>query len=279
MKIAFWSNDGEKCNVHANLAAISVASVIRYPYTIITLENRLSHNNLGKTFWGNTHIHLVNEAGTNYYDGGGMEGLLRKIYRGNANSEILKSYLKEIIHKHLYYIPQGKVIHNEIFDYEFNHCIPPLFKMLEAQADISMIATASHRNLSTKTILEEADLIVVSLCQRQTILEDFFLNHSSLTSKAVFIISDYDCHNFFTSKRISKIFDIPWENIIVLPNNTAFQTSYTNGSTVEFISMNYKCIKEDSNYAFIQSVKKASYLIIKKTEQMLKQKERNLVRL
>lgn len=273
MKIAFWSNSNEKCNVSANLAAISVASVIRYPYSVIILENRLSNNNLGKAFLGEPNINLFHEVGTNYYDGGGIEGLLRKIYRGNYCSDILQSHLNEIINNHLYYIPQGKVIHREIFDYEFDQCIHPLFSMMEEYADICFIDTASHENLSTKTILEEADLIVVNLCQKQIILEDFFINYSSLISKAVFIISNYDCHTILNSKRIASIYQIPWENIIVIPNNTSYQNAYSNGSVVEFISTNYSCVKQNPNYIFIQSVKKAAYTIIKKSEHMVKQKE------
>ncbi|MHB8129839.1 MAG: hypothetical protein ACYDEX_12650 [Mobilitalea sp.] len=273
MKIAFWSNANEKCGVSANLAAISVASVIRYPYSIITMENRLCNNNLGKAFLGNDHGKLINEVGTNYYDGGGIEGLMRKIYRGDYHSDSLQPYLKEIIQKHLYYIPQTRVIHSEIFDYEFDRCIHPLFVMMEKYADICFIDTASHRNLSTKTILQEADLIVVNLCQKQIILEDFFLNYSSLISKAVFIISNYDCHSFINSKRISKMYEVPWESITVIPENEMYQNAFSKGTIVEFISSNYNCDKEDPNYIFIQSIKKAAYTVIKRAELMVKQKE------
>lgn len=276
MKIAFWSNSSEKCNVSANLAAVSVASVIRYPYTVIVVENQLGHNNLGKAFLGDTHIKLFHEAGTNYYDGGGIEGLLRKIYRENYGPDTLKAYLTEIIDKHLYYIPQSRVIHSEIFDYEFNHCIEALFDMMGEYADISFIDTASHQNLSTKTILEESDLIVVNLCQKQTVLEDFILNYSSMISKSVFIISNYECHSALCSRKISENYQIPWENILLIPNSVSYQNAYLSGSVVEFIYSNYHCSKENPNYLFIQSIKKAAYMIIKKTEQAVKEKELSL---
>jgi len=273
LKIAFWSNANEKCRVSANLAAISVASVIRYPYSVITMENRLCHNNLGRAFMGNAHANPLDAVGTNYYDGGGIEGLLRKIYRGDYHSDILQTYLKEIIHKHLYYIPQCRVIHSEIFDYEFDHCIQQLFHLMEDYADICFIDTASHNNLSTKTVLEEADLIVVNLCQKENILEDFVANYSSMITKAVFIISNYEYHSLLNSKRISKMYHIPWEDIIVIPDNEIYQNAFLSGTVVEFISRNYSCCKENPNYIFIQNIKKATYLIIKKAEQMVKEKE------
>lgn len=275
MKIAFWSNVNEKCSVSANLAAVSVATVMRYPYSVIVVENRLS-NNLMKAFMGNARVSLFNEVGTNYYDGGGIEGLLRKIYRENYSHDILKYYLKEILEEHLYYIPQSKVIHSEIFDYEFNHCIHPLFEMIDEYADICFIDTASHRNLSTKTILENADLIVVNLCQKQIILDDFFNNYSSLISKSVFVISNYTFHTMMNSKRIAATYQIPLENIILIPNNESYQNAYSNGSVVGFIRGNYSCFKDNPNYLFIQAIRKAAYIIIRKAEQAVKEKEISL---
>lgn len=274
MKIAFWSNANDKCGVTANLAAVSVASVIRYPYSVITMENRLCSNNLGRAFLGNSRAgRMMNEAGTNYYDGSGMEALVRKIYRGDHYSGMLRHYAKEIISRHLYYIPQSRTIHSEIFDYEFDRCIHPLLGMLEEFADICFIDTASHQNLSTKTILEEADLIVVNLCQNQSILEDFFLNYSSLAAKAVFILSDYNTHTKYGYKRIACMYDIPLENISVIPRNELYQNAFTSGNVVEFISRNYACPKESTNYLFMQAIKKATYQIIKKAVEMNKQKE------
>lgn len=273
MKIAFWSNANEKCNVSANLAAISVASVIRYPYSVIVIENRLREDGLGKAFIGRNQRNLSQEVGTNYYDGTGIEGLLRKIYRGNYSDDILKYHLKEIIDKHLYYIPQSRVIHNELFEYEFDHCIYPLFQMLGQYADICLIDTASHESLSTKTILEEADLIVVNLCQNKTILEDFFVNYSSMLAKAVFIISNYDCSEALSSKRIAAAYQISRDNIIAIPQNLFFQNAYSNGSVVAYISRNYSCVRENPNYIFIQAIKRATYTIIKKAEQTIKDKE------
>lgn len=266
MKIAFWSNASEMCGVSSNLAAVSVASVIRFPYTIVVLENHLSYNNLGCAYLGKPQADMVQEVGTNYYEGGGIEGLLRKIYRQEYPSEIWKPYLKEIIHNHLYYIPQGRVIRSELFDYEFNNSIEPFFQLMDAFADISFIDTANRNNLSSKTILQEADLIVVNLCQDTKILEDFFLNYSSLIPKAVFLISNYTTHSVLSSKAIAMRYEIPMESITVIPHNEMFENAFLFGSVVEFISGNYSCTKENPNYYYIQAIKKAAYIIIKRSE-------------
>jgi len=266
VKIAFWSNVSDRCAVSENLAAISIASVIRYSYSVVMMENRLCNHNLGRAFMGNSNVAPLNEVGTNYYDGAGIESLLRKIYRGEKPVGNILKHMKEIIQKRLYYIPQSRVIHSEIFDYEFDHCLHPLLSMMEEFADICFIDTASQNNLSTKTILEESDLIVVNLCQKQNILEDFFLNYSSLISKSVFIISNYELNSLLNSRRIATTFRIPWENIAVIPYNERYEDAFLHGNVNEFIQANYKCTKDSSNFMFMQGVKKASYIIMKRVE-------------
>jgi len=276
LKIAFWSNASETCGVSGNMAAISVASVIRYPYSVIAMENHLCSRNLGKAFLGQSFTNQINEVGTNYYDGGGVEGLMRKIYRGELHSDMLKLYLKEVIKEHLYYIPQSRVIHNEIFDYEFNHCIHPLISLLEEHADLCYMDAASHNNLSTKTILEEADLIVVNLCQKQSILEDFFLNYSSLSTKAVYIIGNYIPNTKLGIKNISSHYEIPLERIIAIPQNEGYENAYSNGSVVEFILRNYNCQNDSQHFYFIQALKKATYVIIRRAVELAREKENHM---
>ncbi len=273
MNIAFWSNANELCQVSANMAAISMASIVRYPYSVIIMENQLNNHRLERAFFGEGSIDFIHEVGTNYYDGGGMEGLIRKIYRGECSGNIIRHYLKEIISQRLYYIPQSRIIHSEIFDYELDHCIHKLLGLINKESDICFIETASHRNLSTKTILEEADLIVVNLCQKQCILEDFFLNYSILSEKAIFLVSNIDQHSKVSARSIANCYDIPNDNIIVIPYCENFLSACTNGNIKDFICANYTCQKENPNFFLMQAIKKATYLIIKKAVEQAKEKE------
>ena len=265
MKIAFWSNSYEQSLVSYNLAAVSIASVMRYPYTVTVLENHLSKENLGLAFLGAGRAPFLREVGTNYYEGGGIEGLLRRIYRGENNPVILRNYCKEIIPNHLYYLPQSGYIHSELFDYELNLNLTPLFHLLSEVTDLCYIDTAPL-NLNSKTILEEADLIVVNLCQNQNFLEDFVQSYSSLLPKSVFLIGNYSNRNILSCRRISELYEIPLEDVTPIPWNQAFHEASTRGRVVEFITGNFKCANDNPNYKFIQSIRKAAGLIIKRAE-------------
>ncbi len=263
MKIAFWSNTYEQSMVSYNLAAISIASVMRYPHPIAVLENHLHKNNLGRAFLGSHSEPILREVGTNYYEGSGIEGLLRRIYRGYNDPGMLRSYLKEIIHNHLYYFPQSGYIHSELFDYEFNTNIIPLFNLLNEAFDICYIDTAPF-NLNSKIILETADLIVVNLYQNQNFLDDFFQNYESLIPKSVFVIGDYSSRSILSCRRISNLYEIPLDCIAPIPWCEAFQIACSSGRAVEFITANFRCMNDNPHYRFIQSVKKAVVMILKR---------------
>ena len=289
MKIAFWSNTSELCSVSSDLAAISVVCAIQYDCSIIAMENRLCHYGLGKAYNGGSRAELLDEVGTNYYDGCGMEGLLRKIYRGDYHPRTLKTYLKEIINQRLYYIPQSRAIHNEIFDYELEHCLHPLFELMEAQCDLCFIDTASNNNLSSKIILEEADLIVVNLSGKPSLIDDFFLNYSSLISKSIFILDHSysqirqkprslgitnvaEGTSFKELRQISKFYHVPLDHLFTIPENEAYQNNYQLGYVHEFISRNLSCTRENPNYHFICSISKIADTIM----QRYRNKQRDL---
>lgn len=264
MKVAFWSYTGEPCGVTANLAAISVVGVTGYPYTVMTVENHLSGNNLGHAYCGTSRMDYLREKGNYFFEGGGIEGLLRRIYRGDCKPSDIRAYTNEIINKHLYYIPQGKVIHNELFDYEFHSNAPALFKLIENYADLCFIDTAGHNSFSSNIILEAADLIVINLNQKNLYFEELLHNNPGLISKAIFIVNTCNNHSSFTSRRIAKLYNIPADSITEIPYNEMYSNAYVKGSVVEFILGSYYCTKDNPNYQFIRAIKRAYYLIIKK---------------
>ena len=141
MKISFWSNGKGPSCVSANLAAISIICAIAYPYTITIMENHISSNNLGQAFFSDKILKLVKERGF-YYEGCGIEGLLRKIYRGEFVKKDIDYYRKDIIRNHLYYLPQGKIIHNNTFSHELYINSLSFFYILEESTDILFIDTA-----------------------------------------------------------------------------------------------------------------------------------------
>lgn len=267
MKVAFWSNAYEKSGAFFNFAAVSIASVMGFPYKVTVFENYLDKDNLGKAFFVNRKPFTNRSGIPNFYEGNGIEGLLRRIYRGDNYPGLLKNYLQEVIPKHLYYIPQNGVINSELFDYELYYNQNELFKMIENNSDLCFINVYHQNHLSSNAILEEADLIVVNLYQNQEYLNDFFSKYSSFIHKAMFIVGNYSPKSVMSCKRIAKLYEIPLEDISPIPYNEDFHMACNYGGAKEFIISNYFCGKENPNYLFIHGVRRAAFILTKKIEE------------
>lgn len=267
MKIAFWSNEYEKSYAYLNFVAISIACVMSHPYTITVLENYLGRNNLGKAYFSNYDSLLNRFEGRDYYEGEGVEGLLRRIYRGDNYPYSFLAYLKEVISKHLYYIPQGRVINCELFDFEMYNNITELLNIIEEYTDACFINTNQQNHLSSKAILQEADLIIINLYQNSEYLEDFFRNYYSLLPKSIFIIGNYSPKAFMSCKRISKLYDIPLEDISPIPYNEYFSLACNYGGAKEFLNNNYFCPRDSPHGLFIHGVRRAAYMVSKRIKE------------
>lgn len=271
MKVAFWSNAYDKSRAFSNFVAVSIASVIWYPYTITLLENYLGKENLGKVLSVDNQLIYDKGVTTGYYEGKGIEGLLRRIYRGENYSGLLKNYWREIIPNHLYYIPQQGVINSELFDYELYYNLYELVSIIDKNTDLCYINLNHQNHLSSNAFLQGADLIVVNLYQNQDYLNEFFKNFSSLIPKSIFIVGNYSPKSPLSCKRMARLYDIPLEDISPIPYNAEFQVACESNGAKEFINSNYFCNKKDPNYLFVLGIRRAAFLISKKLKECYEQ--------
>jgi len=263
LKIAFWSSAKEKIGVTSNLACISVASVLEYSFKAILFENHCQKNRLDNILrYHNTNYCLREDY--NYKIG---EVVLRE-----AIEDIYPVYQEasqvatEISNSSLYYIPPANITNTRTFDFDLYDKIESILDMFETFADITYIDTSNGNNLSSKIILDEADLVVVNLAQNNSMIQHFFDNYSSILHKCVFIISGYRKKAKLNINKISKTHLIDKSNIAIIPYNFEYQEAVSHGNIVEFLMRNYSCKRSHPNYIFIKEVKKAVEMIMRNLE-------------
>lgn len=265
MKIAFWSNAHGKNGVTSNLACISVMEILEKQRRNLLLENHFNINNLETVLNQSMTRNRLNEY--NFYNQKGIEHLIRKIHSGfslengaslaNAVSNSVMTFMED----RMSYLPQNYLMNQEVFDYEFNQVINPMFQLLEQFCDTVYIDTAVGSTLSSKIILEEADLIVVNLSQNPYVLEDFFEHYQSLMEKSVYLLGSYTPESKYTRRYIIRKYDIPRDKIAAIPYNVQFKDAVTSGNLISFLNKNYECGRKNENYYFIREVKKAIAMI------------------
>ncbi len=286
MKISFWSSAMNNSGVTSNLACISIASAMEYSYKSILIENHYQRNKLGNVLMYQRANYSEKEENFQFRHVG-IDYLIHQLmthkyeYKSDNNplsedsypSRIIREASLEILDNYLYYIPLSYQFNQETFDYNLYGNIKDILDATEGFADITYIDTSSQNNLSSKIILEEADLVVVNLIQNSFMIQYFFDNYSSILDKCVFLISNYNKKSNLNLDKISKAHSISKPNIAAIPYNIEYKEAVSKGTVVEFLSRNYTCKRKSPNYAFIREVKKAAAMIIKNAASISQKEE------
>lgn len=266
MKIAFWSNAHGKNGVTSNLACMSVMEVLEQKRKNLLLENHFNINNLETVLNQSMARNKLGEY--NFYNQKGIEHLIRKIHSGFSMENAVSNSVMTFMEDQINYLPQNYLMNQEVFDYEFNQVLNPMFQLLEQFCDTVYIDTAVGNVLSSKIILEEADLIVVNLSQNLYILDDFFEHYQSLIKKSVYLLGNYTPESKYTRGYIIRKYQIPRDRIATIPYNVYFKDAVTSGNLISFLNNNYQCGRKSENYYFMREVKKAIAMIEKYRNRM-----------
>jgi len=262
MQIAFWGSTRGKAGISSNMAAISTFLALELKTKSILFENHISMNHLGHCFEETAYEDFVMETPF-YYNHLGIDQVMKRMDSDIGIQEIITDAAMEPIEHMLYYIPQSNTGNKEVFEYELNIMIQRLLSELKEFANIVMVDTAVSNNLTTKVILESSDLIIMNLCQDPFVLADCFSRYAGIRKKCLYLIGNYDKYSRCNIKYMMRMFEIPKEQIAVIPYNTNFHDALSMGKVVQFISRNIACKRQDDNYYFMWELKRACGLILK----------------
>lgn len=262
MKVAFWSNVRGASGATSNLACLSIMGAMDKIRKTVVFENHYNLNNLENAYVGPGNRNMIKEE-CFYFNKLGLDYLMKQLHSNIQNENMVTSSAIPLMNKQIYYIPQSHIANKDFLEYELNQVIHSLFVYLEAFGDVVYVDTAVSEHLSTKVILNEADLVVVNLNQNPQVLSNFFENYSSIRSKAVYLIGNYNHYSRFNLKNIERKFHIDKSKIAVIPYNVEFADALSEGTIIQFLSRNYGCTKNDNNYYFMNQVRNAMSMLEK----------------
>lgn len=251
MKISFWSPEHREAGVTTNLACISAVMAIGRMGKSVVLENHYSVNGIGDIIFVPEQVEYLREHGE-YYNRYGMEYVLKRLYSGEPGEKLIHKASIPVLASSMFYIPQGRIVNKEVFNYEFNLVQTELFQALEQFSDYVFIDTERNQNLSSSVILSEADLIVVNLNQDTVHLQEFFENYSSIQERAVYVIGNYRPESKWDISRICKEFHIGSDRIGVVPYNMEMAEAMACGRLLQFLNRNYYKASDSENEYLIR---------------------------
>lgn len=262
MKIAFWSNIRGKSGVTTNMVCIATLTSIAGAGRAVLLENHYSINSISDIVLAREQIEQLKENGR-YYNRDGIEYVLKGIYSGKNGEDLIRHAALPLLYTNIYYLPQSYIVNKEVFNYEFSLVYKELFYNLELFSDNVFIDTERNENLSSNTILYEADMVVVNLLQDKASLREFFDNYSSIQEKAVYLIGSYQPELLFNYRRICYEYHIPKDKIGIIPYNIELLESMSQGRVVQFLNRNYEKASCRENEYFMRHCKKSSIMVKK----------------
>ena len=260
MKISFWSPMRGTAGVTTNLASVSAIMAIGQMGKSVILENHYSLNSIGDIILIPEQVEHLREHG-DYYNRYGIEYVLKRLYSGEVGEGLIHKASIPVLFSSMYYIPQGRIVNKEVFNYEFNLVQETLFQALEQFSDYIFIDTERNQNLSSNIILSEADLIVVNLDQNGVHLREFFENYPSIQERAVYLIGNYHTESEWDISRICKEFHIGSDRIGVVPFNMEMAEAMQQGRLLQFLNRNYYKASDGESEYLIRYLKKAGQML------------------
>lgn len=273
MKVAYWGN-GRKSGVTCALTAIGVTAVLAYPFKITLFENHYNKNGVLRYLFPRKWQYCVGES---VYRDPFLKTPVYGNYLTNQSYTMEQSYslnesytlmdggensfaypVIELLERGLYYVPQF-TSNADLYDYQFQCDLLPLLKKYQ---EIAFIDTQRENTISSKVILEDADIVVVLLRQNMDEIQSFFQNYSSLVPKAFFIISDYQKKSPVNLQKIVSEFGFRRDCIGVIPHSEEFGLAAAYGRMIEYISSNYMSSEEKESRYFMQELKKTTFLLM-----------------
>ncbi len=240
MKIVFWSNVRGQCGTTLHLTCIAAIQAIFDNERVVLMENHDHLVNI-ETCLVKPNIENMVKEDRSGYDVFGLERLIERF--GNieptAEESLIRRCAKIFAGDKLYYLPHGYLRNKELLDYEFSRNFIKVFNGLERHFNTVYIDTFATESLSTRTIIDTADIVVVNLNQNKNVLEHFFRNFSSLRNKAIYIIGNYYPGGHNNIMEIKRRYQIPDDKIFAIPFCMEAAESESEGSLANFIARNY----------------------------------------
>lgn len=264
MKIAFWRNVERDVGVTTNTACLAAMHAIHGGKSLM-VENHYGLHNIGSIIMPQERVDHLREEGHYHYKYG-IEHILKELYAGSNDKDLLYQAAIPIVYENLLYLPQSYIVNREVFNYEFDLVREKLFQYLEEISDDLFIDTETNRNHSSVHILSETDLVVVNLIQDEKALGDFFENYSSICDKALFIISKYQKENPWNMRKISYQYQIPPSRLGVIPYNMELEDAMKQGRLLQFLNRNMEGTLTKENQYFMRHLQKTVAMLERHTQ-------------
>jgi hypothetical protein len=195
----------------------------------------------------------------------GIIALERLAITKQLSLENFKDYAKTLIGKRLDIITGESNINQKAND-EIIATINYIISCARNCYDIVFCDAGSGlKNKTAMKIIENSDKIIVNLNQNIRLLKHFFENDDIkrvLDKKEYCIVlGNYEPNSIYTARYIKRLFGYD-DEIFTTPRNYDFMDAFNDHNVIEYFFSNYDVRHEDSNYFFMNELRRIAEKII-----------------
>lgn len=247
MNICFWSNVHGQTGATCSMIAVSLYNSIVNKSKNAVMQTHYSMNNLSKSILGNKFENTVL--------GVGIDALMRDVKTGPITQTTANDDSVSVLNG-LYSVFPETVRDNKVpYEKDLLAFYKPVINGLDPFYDNLYIDVASGYSEASMKILDNADIVVICLCQNRNVI-DHYLKEPIKHKNVIYLFGNYDYQSKYNIKNLRRTYPVLKKNTCVsIAYSTNFMDSLNDGSVVEFFYRKCDVSTLSENYHFIQSVK------------------------
>lgn len=273
--IAFWSDEKKETGQTLSMVALSTYMAIEHNYKILNVSTNFKDNTLEDCYWNNDQETAVIKEITNTSDviglQSGIEGLIKVIRSNRTSPNIISNYSRVVFNNRLDVLCAPKTTNYNEYK-EIAKIYPDILNLANRNYDLVFVDISKRMDEEdANKILEMADVIVVNITQRLTIIDKFnqlkeenrfFKNNNVLLN-----IGRYDNYSKYNIKNISRYLKMK-RDVLAIPYNTLYFESCGEGKVAEYFLRLRNLDANDRNQLFITEISKMCKELIYKLQEL-----------
>lgn len=251
MEVAFWSPMHGQTGTTSNLIAIACELALNYRLKVLITHNQHGNCSLERAFLRNQDLYID----TYPIHDTGIDALGRNMRLNGISQDQVDRYTTSILKNRLELLMGTRQANKELYLNEFGKTFKDILASIRPYYDITFVDLMAKNHPFSTDVIAQSDIVVVSLNQNTSLLDDFFENeYLQLKEKCFIVFGLYDSASRYCVKNIKRKykFECPFG---VVPYNRGFADAINEGMSMAFYLKQLNGEKKDPYYSFISQIR------------------------
>lgn len=273
--ISFWNREKKETGKTFSLVAVATYMALMNNMKILIISTQFNDRTIEECFWPamkeNSNLNPLISRNTDISTG--IEGLSKAVMSNKSSPEIITNYTRVVFKNRLEVLLSPKTTNYEEYT-KIAASYKEIAQFANKYYDIVFLDLANESSDASQTLdlLNSSNLIIYTFLQKMKLIDQIIeLKNDEKFKKMqnmIFLIGKYDINSKYNDKNIARLIG-ERKGVLTVPYCTLFGEAATEGAVSEyFIKYNKLTDTSDSNYIFVESVKKDVQDIIYKLQEL-----------